>query len=157
MGRCLNCREKFQPRYFLDKFCGEDSCKESENKYKEEKLKERQKKPNLQLSKMKPIKKVSDKRALENIIYKSERIKFLQLPENKKCFIEGCNSEADTIEHIMGRKGFADEYARENNISLYLDKRFWKPCCLKHNLELENNPELSKKYQLSKISGKPKL
>ena len=81
----------------------------------------------------------------------------LEFPENKKCFIEGCNSEANTIEHIMGRKGFADEYARENNISLYLDKRFWKPCCLKHNLELENNPELSKKYQLSKISGKPKL
>lgn len=157
MPRCLNCREKFQPRYFLDKFCGEDSCKEAENKYKEDKLKEKQKKPNLQLSKMKPIKKVSDKRALENIIYKSERIKFLQLPENKNCFIEGCNSEANTIEHIMGRKGFADEYARENNISLYLDKRFWKPCCLKHNLELENNPELSKKYQLSKISGKPKL
>lgn len=153
MGRCLNCRVKFEPRYFLDKFCGSFACTEAENKYREEKLKERQKKPNLQLSKMKPIKKVSDKRALENIIYKSERIKFLQLPENKKCFIEECNSVADTIEHIMGRKGFADEYAMENNISLYLDKRFWKPCCLKHNLELENNPELSKKYQLSKIHG----
>ena len=51
----------------------------------------------------------------------------------------------------MGRKGFADQWAKDNNISLYLDERFWKPCCLAHNLELENNPELSKKYQLSKI------
>ncbi|MGB4999901.1 MAG: ATP-binding cassette domain-containing protein, partial [Blautia wexlerae] len=60
-------------------------------------LKERQKKPNLQLSKMKPIKKVSDKRTLENIIYKSERIKFLQLPENKKCFIEGINGSGKSV------------------------------------------------------------
>lgn len=153
MPRCLNCKNKFVPMYFLQKYCGESSCIVAENEYKEEKLKEKQKRPNLQLSKMKNIKKVSDKRALENIIYNSERIKFLQLPENKKCFIEWCNLEANTIEHSMGRKGFADEYARENNISLYLDKRFWKPCCLKHNLELENNPELSKKYQLSKIHG----
>ena len=53
----------------------------------------------------------------------------------------------------MGRVGYADDWARDNKISLYLDIRFWKPCCLAHNLELENNPELSKKYQLSKIHG----
>ena len=94
---------------------------------------------------------------LDDIIYESERIKFLQLPANKICFIEGCNREANTIEHIAGRKGFYDDWARDNKISLYIDVRFWKPCCLHHNLELENNPELSKQYQLSKIHGGNKL
>ena len=32
-----------------------------------------------------------------------------------------------------------------------------QPCCNFHNLELERNPELSQKYQLSKITGKEKL
>ena len=114
--------------------------------------------PDLKLKSIyKPISKVSKKRKVENLQYQVLRTEFLGKKENKICFIDNCNKIADTIEHTMGRKGFADEYARENNISLYLDKRFWKPCCLKHNLELENNPELSKKYQLSKISGKPKL
>lgn len=53
----------------------------------------------------------------------------------------------------MGRIGYADDWAIENGITLFLDVRFWKPCCLEHNLELENNPELSKQYQLSKIHG----
>lgn len=103
-----------------------------------------------------PIKKVSDKRKIENLKYTSMRIEFLGKPQNKICFIEGCNKPANTIEHICGRKGFYDDWARDNKISLYLDVRFWRACCLEHNLELENNPELSKKYQLNKITGKPK-
>ena len=79
------------------------------------------------------------------------------LAENLRCFIDDCNKRADTIEHTMGRKGFADDWAIENNVSLLLDVRFWKPCCNEHNLELERNPELSQKYQLSKITGKEKL
>ena len=57
----------------------------------------------------------------------------------------------------MGRKGYADEWARENNIPLLIDKRYLAPCCNFHNLELENNPDLSKQYQLSKIHGGKKL
>jgi len=77
------------------------------------------------------------------------------MPQNKVCFIGGCGKRATTIEHTKGRVGYADEWAKENGISLYLDVRFWRGCCLKHNLELENNSELSNKYQLSKIhSGK---
>jgi hypothetical protein len=99
----------------------------------------------------KPIKKVSKKQAVILAKYSVLRIQFLGRPENKFCFIEGCGKLATTIEHQKGRKGFADEWAKENNISLTIDERFFKPCCLFHNLELENNPELSKKYQLSKI------
>lgn len=105
----------------------------------------------------KPIPKVSKKRKIENTQYTIKRLQFLAQPENLRCFIEGCNKRADTVEHTMGRKGFADQWARDNNISLYLDVRFWKPCCNDHNLELERNPELSQKYQLSKISGNAKI
>ena len=101
----------------------------------------------------KPITKVSDKRKIENLKYTADRIVFLGKKENKICFIDGCKNIATTIEHSAGRIGFYDDWARENKVSLFLDQRFWKPCCHFHNLELENNPELSKQYQLSKIHG----
>ncbi|WP_278494881.1 hypothetical protein [Chryseobacterium arthrosphaerae] len=105
----------------------------------------------------KAIPKFSAQRKKENPKYTIERLRFLAQPGNQRCFIEGCNSRADTIEHTMGRRGYADQWARDNNISLLLDVRFWKPCCNFHNLELERDSELSEKYQLSKISGKQKI
>jgi len=91
------------------------------------------------------IPKASKKRKVEQLQYSVLRIQFLAKPENKTCFIEGCNKPATTIEHRAGR-----------GIN-YLNVETWAGCCLEHNLELENNPELSKKYQLSKITGKEKL
>jgi len=146
--RCINCREKFTPKYFLQKHC--ENCKEAEIEYQSGKMMKT-------TPPKKPINKVSEKRKVENIIYTSNRIKFLMRPENKICFIDECKNKADTIEHSAGRLGFYDDWARDNNISLYLDQRFWKPCCHFHNLELERNSELSKKYQLSKIHGGEKL
>ena len=94
----------------------------------------------------KPIPKFSRKRVIENKIYLRTRKEFLSLPENKYCFINGCVKRANTIEHTAGRIG-----------SKYLDQEFWKPCCSDHNIELENNSELSKKYQLSKLHGGKKI
>lgn len=94
----------------------------------------------------KPIPKVSAKRKIENREYTIKRLQFLAQPENLKCFIEGCNSKADTIEHSHGRIG-----------KNFLDVTTWRPCCNYHNLELERNSELSEKYQISKISGKQKI
>ena len=107
---------------------------------------------NIKLKAMKPIPKVSEKRKVINKIYETVRIEVLT--EAKfKCFIDGCSNVANTIEHSAGRIGFYDDWARDNNIPLIIDKRFLKACCLHHNGELENNPELSKQYQLSKIHG----
>ena len=98
------------------------------------------------------IPKVSEKRKIINKIYETVRIEVLT--EAKfKCFIDGCINVVNTIEHTAGRLGFYDDWARDNNIPLIIDKRFLKACCLHHNGELENNPELSRKYQLSKIHG----
>jgi len=102
------------------------------------------------------IPKVSEKRKALNPLYASVRIEVLVEAEFK-CFIDGCQNVANTCEHTMGRKGFADQWARDNNIPLLIDKRFLKACCLHHNGELENNPELSKEYQLSKIHGGKKI
>jgi hypothetical protein len=93
--------------------------------------------------KTKPIKKLSQKRLNQNSEYLKLRMEFLS--DNPKCFIEGCEKIGNTIEHTAGR-----------GIN-YLNVETWKPCCLEHNLELENNPELSKKYQVSKIHGGKKM
>lgn len=88
----------------------------------------------------------SKKRSTQNRQYLKDRKDFLSLPENQICFIEGCNRKATTIEHRAGRIE-----------SLLLDRRFWAACCAEHNLELESNPELSAKYQLSKFHEGKKI
>ena len=146
--RCINCKTKFTPTKFLQKHC--EDCKEEELQYQALKI---AKTPQAK----KPIKPFSDKRKIENLKYLAQRIVFLGKKENQRCFIDECKNPATTIEHSAGRLGFYDDWARDNNVSLYLDQRFWKPCCHFHNLELEQNSELSKKYQLSKIHGGQKL
>lgn len=132
--RCKICGVKFEPKVFLQKTCDDIECVIAWRKSAMDKSKKTN-------DTRAPLKKVSDKKKLQDIIYKSERIKFLSLPENSICFIDGCNKKSNTIEHRAGR-----------GIN-YLNKDTWAGCCLEHNLELENNPQLSKKYQLSKIHG----
>ena len=96
------------------------------------------------------IRKLSPKREALKKPYEIVRSEVLS--EAKfKCFVKDCNNVANTIEHQRGHSGFFDDWARDNNIPLHIDKRFLKACCWFHNQEFENNPELSKEYQLSKI------
>lgn len=137
------CGKEFKQYNSLNSYCSIE-CK-----------KEYGKPPNLKLKSMKPIPKFSAKMKALKVPYENVRIEVLT-EARFKCFIEGCTNVANTCEHLMGRKGFADEYARENNIPLLIDKRYLRACCLAHNGELETNPELSKQYQYSKITGKKK-
>ena len=146
LGKCSECEQSAPEQPLIAGKCKTHYWQFRSTKWKKSEPKEK-----------KPIPKVSAKRKIENREYTIKRLQFLAQPENQRCFIEVCKNRADTIEHTMGRKGFADDWARENNVSLLLDVRFWKPCCNEHNLELERNPELSQKYQLSKITGKEKL
>jgi len=136
---CKVCGNEFRLYRTTDKYCS-PSCKSKDQKKEPVKIKS-------------PIKKVSKKQAVLNGKYSVKRIEFLSKPENKFCFVDGCGKLATTVEHRMGRKGFADDWARDNNIPLIIDERFFAPCCLEHNLEFERNPELSNKYQLSRIHG----
>lgn len=152
MKKCRQCSSEFEPIYSsLEIFCS----KLCSILYKREKDKIKLKTP-LTVAK-KPIAKRSAKRKKEERSYSTDRKEFLQRPKNRFCFIEGCGRQATTVEHRRGRVGYADEWARENNLPLLLDKRYWAACCWSHNLKLENDPELSKKYQLSKIHGGKKI
>lgn len=132
------CENEFTPFSSFQKYCSWKCANEN-------------KKP-AKIKQNKRIRQVSKKQAVINSKYTVQRVQFLGKTENKYCFIEGCNKLANTVEHTIGRgKGFFDEQAEANNIPKTLDERFWKPCCFDHNLELERNPELSKKYQLSKL------
>jgi hypothetical protein len=148
--RCENCRTKFTVTRFLQKHCESPECKIAEKKYQEEK------RSGKMVKTPKAIPKFSDKRKVLNPLYAKVRIEVL-VEAKFKCFIDGCTNVANTCEHTMGRKGFADQWARDNDIPLLIDKRYLKACCFHHNGELENNPELSKEYQLSKIHGGRKL
>lgn len=137
------CKNEFPLFNSLQKYCSAECAKKN--------AKPAVKKP------PKPIKKKSVKQVVLDGKYTVARLEFLGKPENQICFIEGCGKPATTVEHRMGRKGYADFWARENSIPLTIDVRFFAGCCWEHNGELENNPELSKKFQLSKIHGGQKL
>jgi len=82
------------------------------------------------------IKRFSAKRQKEESIYSREGPKFL---EGKTCPITG--GPAEQIHHKKGRRGYADEWARQNGITLLNDKRFWLAVSCEGHTMIENNPE----------------
>lgn len=90
----------------------------------------------------KPIKRVSDKKTLDDIIYKSERIKFLMLPENKICPIT--KQPTTDVHHSKGRVG-----------SLYLDKKYWIALSREGHKFVEENPILAKEngFSLNRLTN----
>ena len=135
IGKCSECEQSAPEQPLIAGKCQRHYWQFRSTKKKKSEPKER-----------KPIPKFSKKREKENREYTIKRLQFLAQPENLRCFIEGCNNKADTIEHSAGRIG-----------KNFLDVTTWRPCCNFHNLELERNSELSEKYQVSKISGKQKI
>jgi len=88
--------------------CGNQSRKAERNALKPKK-------------KPKAIKRISDKRKDEGVIYSQKRLAFL---EGKECAVnEGF--EATEIHHMKGRQGYADQWAKDRGITLYLDERYW--------------------------------
>ena len=145
--KCKNpeCEKEFTPRFnTLEKYCSY-KCKKACIK------------PNEAPAYKKPINKVSPKRAILDRQYAKDRKEFLKRPENMICYIPGCGLRSTTIEHKKGRVGFADEEKRAKNIPLLLDQDYWAGCCWNHNMQLENDPELSKLHQLSKIHQGKKI
>ena len=134
-GKCSECEQSAPEQPLIAGKCQRHYWQFRSTKWKKSEPKE-----------IKPIPKFSKKREKENLEYTIKRLQFLAQPENLRCFIEGCNNKADTIEHSAGRIG-----------KNFLDVTTWRPCCNFHNLELERNSELSEKYQVSKISGKQKI
>lgn len=103
--RCIECREKFTPTKFLQKHC--ENCKEAEREYQSGKMAKT-------TTTKKPIKQISDKRKLENIIYTSKKIKFFMLPENQVCPVS--MQKATEIHHT---------YCGKDRATYYLDESTW--------------------------------
>lgn len=61
----------------------------------------------------------------------------------KKCAVFP-KQKATQIHHMLGREGYADDYARENDIPLILDERFWLPVCQDGHDKIEKNPDWAK-------------
>jgi len=86
------------------------------------------------------IKKVSEKRKLEDIEYKRLRLEFLSKPENKICPI--MKTETTDIHHKKGRIG-----------KLYLETTFWIALSREGHRMVEENPEWAKEqgYSLDRL------
>lgn len=134
MPRCLSCKEKFTPRYFLQKFCEGFVCKIEEAQYQSQKLAKIINYPK------KSIPKVSDKRKVENLKYLAQRIVFLGKKENQICPIT--KTPTTDVHHKKGRTG-----------SLYLDETYWVALSREGHKFVEENPEWAKEngYSLNRL------
>jgi hypothetical protein len=76
-----------------------------------------------EVKKPKPIPKRSQNMTIIMEEYNRRRPGFLK---GRKCAVYP-DKPATEIHHQKGREGYADDYARENDIPLILDERFWLP------------------------------
>lgn len=99
----------------------------------------------------KPIPKVSKKRLVENAKYTVKRLEFLGKKENQICPIN--KTQTTDVHHLRGRIGFADEWARVNNIPLLLDTRFWIALSREAHQYVETHPQWAKEngYSLNRL------
>ena len=70
----------------------------------------------------KALKPKSDKRKNLDKIY--SEIRRIHLEQHPNCGVCGLPA-SDSIHHMRGREGYADDYARENDIPLLIDDRFF--------------------------------
>lgn len=135
------CGKMFIPRYkSTEKHCS-SKCYYSDLKSK----------PQTEKKKNVPIRQFSAKRAKESREYKKLWNIFMAKDENKICPVTGYRTTE--VHHKMGRTGYADDWARENEISLYLDIRFWLAVHTDGHKKIELNPEWAKEmgYSLNRL------
>lgn len=95
--------------------------------------------PNLKLKSLYKPRRVSAKQEKLLEQYYAERKIFLALPENQICPVTG--QQTTDVHHKRKRRGYADEWARLNNIPLLLDKRFWLAVSRAGHVQIEDSPE----------------
>ena len=98
-----------------------------------------------EVKKPKPIPKRSQKMEIILEEYYRRLPGFLY---KKKCAVYP-ELKAIEVHHSRGREGYADDYARENDIPLILDERWWLAVSRKGHKEIENNPDWAKEKGFS--------
>ncbi len=63
--------------------------------------------------------------------------------------------QAEDIHHMMGRIGYADKWARDNDIPLLIDQRFWLPVSRKGHFKIGEEPAWARdmKFCLPRIES----
>ena len=92
-----------------------------------------------------PIKKRSDKMSGLIARYMAQKLIWIR---GKKCAVFP-DKQAIDVHHKQGRVGYADEWAREQDIPLLLDERFWLPVSRDGHTKIEMNPDWAKKKGFS--------
>jgi len=135
LKKCIICKKEYKAFKSTDKFCSYLCLK-------------------LSNIKQKSIPKVSVKRKSMNEKYSVLRKEFLALPENKFCPIT--KQPATEVHHKAGRIGFADEWARLNNVPLLIDVRYFLGVSRNGHRWIEENPEEAKKlgYSVDRLTLK---
>ena len=100
-----------------------------------------------------PIRSVGKKREKLNIKYSVERKEYLEI--HPICEVVGCTCEATEIHHKMGKIGYADQWARDNDIPLLIDKRFFLAVHHEHHRKIEDKPEWAKEngYSVERLKN----
>lgn len=88
------------------------------NKLSRKKVSQPKKKKRIRLASKKHVKDITE--------YVARKKEFFKKPKNNICCVCG-QKGVDSIHHTKGKVGYADEWARENGISLLNDTRFWAP------------------------------
>lgn len=95
--------------------------------------------------KLKPLNRESKKTKARRQVYKPLGKEYLQ--NNPVCEIHDCVSRSTNTHHKMGREGFADDLARENDIPLVSDVRFFLACCSScHPQRIHENPKWAREH-----------
>lgn len=87
--------------------------------------------------------KKSKKRESEEQIY--TRKKRDHMADHPYCQAMNCNQSAMDLHHRAGRQGYADEWAREQGISLFIDERYFMSVCRSCHKWIEANPKEAEK------------
>jgi hypothetical protein len=84
--------------------------------------------------------------------YAAKKAKWIK---GKKCAVYPYLPAVD-VHHMSGRVGYADEWARENEVPLLLDERFWLPVSRKGHTKIENNPVWAweNQYSFKRVTDK---
>ncbi len=142
-GKCIDCPENAPYRPLIAKRC-QTHYRAYRNQVNAEK------KPK-EIKARKPIPRVSKKRAVEDAKYTAAKIQYMSKVENRICPVTG--QVTTDVHHKKGRVGFADQWARINNISLLLDTRFWLAVSRDGHRQIEENPSWAKEmgYSLNRL------
>ena len=145
---CKTCGEPFRAYRSTDQYCS-PAC------IPQEKKRGLERKSDQKIERRTRIKPVSKKQQRLNIRYLRARKAFLLNPKNRMCAVYP-HQKATEVHHKMGRRGYADENARANDVPLIIDIRYFLAVSRDGHEWIERNPIQAKErgWSLDRLAKK---